>query len=335
MKKIFTLVSFCLAVMASSAQSVVDYEIRTLTFEDADYVSDESNFAGGNDWSSLIDSPQYGGTMLYGEGGAGVDNIDDAYKWTDKNNTWLSNVLSEGYGSWCYWCGGHAISNYCSADIETYGGFQSQLTVYKKNDVDPTSLFRAGGGHNGSDNFAVHFGYADNSGFGLGEDALPTLTFADNVARVIDHMYVNNTTYALNCYMNGNGLTAKIGPDDWVAIVFTGYVESEKSGEVKFFLCNGPDNIITDWTKVDLSTLGKITKLVINITGSSDNGYGFSQPAYFAYDDVAVRFEKATSVDGVNAQTVERDVYYDLQGRRVENPTRGVYIHNGKKVFFK
>lgn len=28
-----------------------------------------------------------------------------------------------------------------------------------------------------------------------------------------------------------------------------------------------------------------------NITGSSDNGYGYSQPAYFAYDDVAVRFE--------------------------------------------
>lgn len=335
MKKIFTLVSFCLAVMASSAQSVVDYEIRTLTFEDANYASDEPNFAGGNDWSSLIDSPQYGGTMLYGEGGAGVNNIDDAYKWTDKNNTWLSNVLSEGYDSWCYWSGGHAISNYCSADIETYGGFQTQLTVYKKNDAHPDSLFRVGGGHNGSNNFAVHFGYADNSGFGLGEDALPTLTFADNVARVIDHMYVNNTTYALNCYMNGNGLTAKIGPDDWVAIVFTGYVESEKSGEVKFFLCNGPDNIITDWTKVDLSTLGKITKLVINITGSSDNGYGFSQPAYFAYDDVAVRFEKATSVDGVNAQTVERDVYYDLQGRRVENPTRGVYIHNGKKVFFK
>lgn len=335
MKKIFTLVSFCLAVMASSAQSVVDYEIRTLTFEDANYVSDESNFAGGNDWSSLIDSPQYGGTMLYGEGGAGVNNIDDAYKWTDKNNTWLSNVLSEGYGSWCYWSGGHAISNYCSADIETYGGFQAQLTVYKKNDEHPDSLFRVGGGYKGSDNFAVHFGYADKSGFGLGEDALPTLTFADNVARVIDHMYVNNTAYALNCYMNGNGLTAKIGPDDWVAIVFTGYVESEKSGEVKFFLCNGPDNIITDWTKVDLSTLGKITKLVINITGSSDNGYGFSQPAYFAYDDVAVRFEKATGVDGVNAQTVERDVYYDLQGRRVENPTRGVYIHNGKKVFFK
>ncbi len=32
---------------------------------------------------------------------------------------------------------------------------------------------------------------------------------------MIDHMYVNNICYALNCYLNGNGLTAKIGDDDW------------------------------------------------------------------------------------------------------------------------
>ena len=36
-------------------------------------------------------------------------------------------------------------------------------------------------------------------------------------------MFVNNICYALSCYMNGNGLTAKIGPDEWVAIVATGY----------------------------------------------------------------------------------------------------------------
>ena len=33
--------------------------------------------------------------------------------------------------------------------------------------------------------------------------------------------------------------------------------------------------------------------------------------------------------------STESGVYYDLQGRRVENPTRGVYIVNGKKVVIK
>jgi len=292
-KRIFSLLLalvMAVSLLPVSAFAADDYELRVLTFEDADYKGG-TNFANGNDWSSLIDDPQYGGKLLYGSGGAGVDSADEAYQWTDTNNTWLHNILSEGYGSWCYWSGGHAISNYNTGDIEDYGGFKAQLTVYKKG---VSGLSRTGGGHNGSNNFAVHYGYADNSGYGLSADALPALTFADGAERVIDHMYVTNTTYALNCYIDGNGLTAKIGPDDWVKLVATGYdSKGAKTGETVIYLCNGPDNIIMDWTKWDLSSLGKVSKVTFNVTGSSDNGYGFSQPAYFAYDDVAVRFEKA------------------------------------------
>ena len=35
-----------------------DYDLRVLTFEDADYKGG-TNFAGGSNWSSLIDDPQY------------------------------------------------------------------------------------------------------------------------------------------------------------------------------------------------------------------------------------------------------------------------------------
>ena len=34
-----------------------------------------------------------------------------------------------------------------------------------------------------------------------------------------------------------------------------------------------------------------------------------------------------------SAQKLEKDVYYDLEGRRVSNPGRGIYIKNGVKVF--
>ena len=300
---VLAIVMVCSLLPVSAFAAEPDYELRVLTFEDADYKGG-TNFAGGNNWTSLIDSPQYGGKLLYGESGGGVDSVDAAYKWTDKNNTWLSNTLSEGYGSWCYWSGGHAVSNYVSGEISKYGGFESQLTVYKK---DVSGLERTGGGHNGSNNFAVHYGYADNSGYGLGEDALPTLTFADGTARVIDHMYVNNTDYALNCYIDGNGLTAKIGDDDWVKLVATGYnAAGEKTGTASIYLCNGPKNIMMDWTKWDLSGLGKVLKVTFNVTGSSDNGYGFSQPAYFAYDDVAVRFEKAAAVVPATGVTLDK-----------------------------
>ncbi len=265
-----------------------DYDLKVLTFEDSDYKGG-TNFAGQSDWSSLIDDPQYGGQLLYGPDGTGFTDENEAYTWSDDNNTCLTHKFPYNYNAYCYWGGGHAISNYSTGDIADYGGFQTQLTVYK---AGVKGLSRTGGGHNGSNNFAVHYGYMDGSSYNKTE-VLPALSFNDNVARVIDHMYVNNTTYALNCYIDGNDLTGKIGDDDWVKLVATGYnAAGEKTGTAELYLCNGPKNIIMDWTKWDLSCLGKVVKVDFNVTGSSDNGYGFSQPAYFAYDDVAVRFEK-------------------------------------------
>ena len=261
------------------------YELRVLTFEDADYKGG-TNFAGKSDWSSLIDSPQYGGSMLY-PNGSGTTDESKAYTWYDAGNTELKHMLPKSWDNYCYWGGGHAVSNYASSDYVTNGDFNHQLTVYK---AGAEGDVRTGGGHNGSNNFAVHFGYKDKSGY-TDSQILPSFAFGDGMARVIDHMYVNNICYALNCYLNGNGLTAKIGDDDWVKLIATGYDGEAKTGEASIYLCNGPKNIVTDWTKFDLSGLGAVTKVEFNITGSSDNGYGFSQPAYFAYDDVAVRFD--------------------------------------------
>lgn len=51
---------------------------------------------------------------------------------------------------------------------------------------------------------------------------------------------------------------------------------------------------------------------------------------FFAFDAAI------TGIDNVNAQDSEDDVKtFDLQGRRVTNPAKGVYIVNGKKVIMK
>lgn len=41
-----------------------------------------------------------------------------------------------------------------------------------------------------------------------------------------------------------------------------------------------------------------------------------------------------TGIDNVEADTDDETVTYDIQGRRVNNPSKGVYIVNGKKVLF-
>lgn len=252
------------------------YKIRTLTFEDADYKG-ATNFVGEQNWSSLIDNPQYGGVLLYGDPMGSSD-----YFWIDGNNTELASEFPLNWGSTCYWGGGHAISNYVDMNLSN-GDYNHQLSVYYEDTITHK------GGHNGSDNFCMHYGYHDNSGYS--SENVPYFYFSDGEERVIDHMFVTNNTYAVNCYIDGNSLTAKIGEGDWVKISARGLDSNgDETGVCEFYLCNGPDHIITSWTKFDLSSLGRVLKVEFNILGSSDNGYGFSQPAYFAYDDVAVRF---------------------------------------------
>lgn len=255
------------------------YELRVLTFEDEDYKGGP-NLVGLNDWSSLIDEQQYGGPLLYPQG-----SDKQLYSWSDENNTFLESALPNAWGDYQYWGGGHAISNYVEMEMEN-GDYMHQLGVYYQ---DPVTGF---GGHNGSKNFCVHYGYADNSGYGGTEEGLPYIRFSDGQARVVDHMWVMWSTYLANCIFNGNGLTDPLAPDGYVKLIAIGTDENGQEIEHRpeFFIA-GEEGTITAWTKWDLSSLGKVTKIRFNVAGDSDNGYGFSQPAYFCYDDVAVRFE--------------------------------------------
>ena len=59
-----------------------------------------------------------------------------------------------------------------------------------------------------------------------------------------------------------------------------------------------------------------------NPGGQLSNGYRFD-------------FSGTTAIEGIETESAAPAVYYDLSGRRVENPTRGIYIVNGKKVYIK
>lgn len=276
----------CLCFLSASAQEGTTYTLRTLTFEDADYVSDSANYLGYRNWSSLIDNPQYGGTLLYGEnhGDPSQSYTSVNYRWYDRDNTFLYSELPLNWNTTMYWGGGHAISNYWNGKLSE-GDYMHQLSVYVPNNQ---SSGTNGHGHGGSDNFCVHYGYHDNSGYSA--ENLPSFKFGDGIARTVDHMYVNLTTYLVNCLNNGNNLTDSLGPNDYLKIVASGYLDGNLVDDIDFFLANNGNISVTDWTKFNLSDFGDVNEIFFNIVGSNDNGYGLSQPAYFAYDDVAVRF---------------------------------------------
>ena len=48
-----------------------------------------------------------------------------------------------------------------------------------------------------------------------------------------------------------------------------------------------------------------------------------------------IGFDETTAITNVNREAITNNRYYTLDGRRVENPTKGIYIINGKKVVIR
>ena len=83
------------------------------------------------------------------------------------------------------------------------------------------------------------------------------------------------------------------------------------------------------------------------VLGNGSNGVGFyrlasggtigANKAYLTYSGDFARqfflFDEATGIESIDHSplTIDHSVY-DLQGRRVAQPTKGMYIVNGKKV---
>ena len=316
MKKSIFLAALCLMNVLLMAQ---DYELRVLTFEDEDAQFSEYTLDYADDWagrtittwSELIDDPQYGGPLTY------ADYMSAAYHWYDEGNTELAHTFPDNY-AYCFWGGGHAISNYWGEgwsdedrDIHIakyYGedyvaenaGNDAMLGWFNLQMMVPVQA------HSG-ENFAVHYGYKD---FFTYIENLPELRFEDGEKRVIDHMYVTNTNYTLNQLYNGvkseagnsfGGNWEGLTEDAWLKIVAYGFDDvdadayAEPIDSVEFYLVQGV-NVVTDWQKWDLSALGEVAKVRFNFIYSEEMGgkYGFTIPGYFAYDDVAVRFPKTT-----------------------------------------
>lgn len=305
-------------LVVETPEDNLDYELRVLTFEDKDakfepYYLDYAYFWSGKEictWSDLIDDKQYSGPLM-----SGNDSMDAMYYWYDQGNTELYHMFPDNY-AYCFWGGGHAVSNYWGAGyadedrnghIAKYYGEDYVNQWAGKPGADGAlgwfllQLMTPVPAHSG-DNFCVHYGYMDDYSF---IENLPEWTFYDCEPRVIDHMYVTNTIYTLNQLYNGvkseegnsfGGNWTGLTEDAWLKIVAYGFEnvdDDEPVSEVEFYLVKGLD-VVEEWQKWDLSELGAVAKVRFNFLYSDEMGgrYGFTIPGYFAYDDVAVRFDK-------------------------------------------
>ncbi len=236
MKKfLYLAVALCAGFAMTSCES--DEENMTiLTFE-------------GDQWTALVDNPQYNGPLLYGEG-------KDTYDWSD-HITGLQGGLTRAWGgTYGYSEGGIAVSNYVCDSLEKHSNYNYQLEV-------PVS--------NGSQNFAVV--YCD-----------ATLHFAKGVKRMIRSMDVCPTTYLLGVETYGDGY-AKALTEAGDNMVLTITADNGAKMDVDFAR---DGNILKTWKRIDLSSLGKVNSLTFTMDGSDKSNWGVKHPKYFAFDNVRV-----------------------------------------------
>ena len=177
------------------------------------------------------------------------------------------------------------------------------------------------------------------------QDWLPTLNFAEKQTTMTDKMYItidgqtqavtlvdNAATQelvsklqqgAVNVTLNSNG-----DFEIWGALGFSLPTNNEQinaqPGDV--ILYNGSNICIFYGTNSwSYTRLGKID-------GLSESELRTFLKAGESSITVTLSLTNGTTAIRQVSSTAEHDVYYSLNGQRVENPTHGIYIKNGKKV---
>lgn len=283
--------------------SLKDYVLRTLTFEDnhalfapysftapaSDYMmSQEMETIKVKTWSDLIvdqDKQAYSASFIYGYSDMFETFVDTNYKWGDEGNTNL--VQTEFRSNYGYkdfaGGGGYVISKYVGISAATIEAAEDAMY----NAAYDYQLSISASNAHGGDNYAIGFHTATPN---APEDQLPMIEFSDGKARIVDHMWVTNTSIAEWAMTYGSNFSDAFDDDDYLIIDAIGYNGANKTGTLSFNMADG-SSIVTDWQQWDLSGLGKVTKVLFRMREAQVTSYGYCTPLYLAIDDIAVRFE--------------------------------------------
>ncbi|MDX9881948.1 MAG: DUF4465 domain-containing protein [Prolixibacteraceae bacterium] len=192
-------------------------------------------------------------------------NGDDLSGGFYSGNFYFKNEYNESWGSWS----GFAVSTKTDTQTPGWGNQYSAIT---------------GGGVAGSSAYAV--GY---TGMGKSEVLLKKSS--------VSGFYVSNCAYAYWSMKNGDDYSKKFGgPDgtdpDWFKLTIKGYTDIEYMGHIDFYLADfrsdksSEDYIVDDWQWVDLSALGKVSRLEFSLSSSDEGMWGMNTPAYFVMDNL-------------------------------------------------
>lgn len=177
-----------------------------------------------------------------------------------------------------------ASGNYELSQTVAYGGtYVTGAVVTNITDTtfkDYKDAYKSiAGGAKGGKNYVVWF-----------EDGFSGNAIKLKEATTVAGMYVCNNVYAYNSITKGDAIAGEpFGDDDWFMLSIGGMLDGKMvNTQVDFYLAKGK-NVVTDWTYVDLSQLGKVDAIFFTMTGSRTGDWGLNTPTYFCIDNLGAK----------------------------------------------
>jgi hypothetical protein len=233
--------------------------------------------------------------------------IDGKYQLTmggfTSGNAYFTNAYDTSFGG--YWSSGFLISN--KRDSST----NSSVTGFDKLRTAIT-----GKGYAGSANYAVGQQYA-------------MIRITGNAkGKQLQGMYVTNSNYSVLSMLYGDLFAKKFGgaggnDPDWFKLTVRGFLNGNNVADtVEMMLAdfrfsdNSKDYILKSWKFLDLTKLGNVDSIELQVSSSDNSGGVINTPAFFCIDNFSTRDIK-TVVQNATANDDMISFY--------PNPSNGIF----------
>ena len=210
-----------------------------------------------------------------------LSKADSVYLGTDKSNQYGDPqypyyrqditidqfVLTHSFASW----GMGEGFTYTSCTNDTLAG-SSNLSAITKAGVKTNAYFTA---------------YTGGLGYGVAAE----ISFKDSAAYNAKECYVTNCVSAYLAIKDQNpgpmGAVKKWTAQDKFTLTIKGFNGENETGTIEFLLADGLD-IVNTWQQVDLTKLGKVTKIQFSLSSTDVGQWGINTPLYFCLDQLTV-----------------------------------------------
>jgi hypothetical protein len=250
-----------------------------ITFEDAT----SSQLAGPTSYGANLYTGSYPGYNYIFDGGGTM--------------SFGINTLN---GTTAFYNGGIALSqwnirsNTAGKTGDWWYSYDNQCSVYNTASTDGSNK---GAGYNGSNTFAIMYGYSDF--YNTEWISKPYITFS--TPKSVSSMYICCSSYTYGVVINGNSWSSNpnskavslVTTKGWFKVIATGYKQDGSTVTAEKYLCDYRDSAnpkvpaISSWTQWRLN-FEDVVKVEFNFESSDVGIYGLNTPAYLCIDNITV-----------------------------------------------